>query len=160
MQHEAELVPLISDRINSWGSPARHTQWDRRCRGCFGGGLETLCDLWHVLLANGCKSEKLTATRMLYGLHFLSVYGTESNAAIFFGVSEKTYRVWARVAVDSIANLKLISIFFVSSFVSSCLADSLFKPPHQLATAISTNLCGWCDLSSSRGGSPSQPSRL
>ncbi|KAJ3082532.1 hypothetical protein HDU99_002358, partial [Rhizoclosmatium hyalinum] len=65
----------------------------------FGMSLLSAGDLW-LWVEQYFEEDQLVKDHMLWGLHYLKVYPTDSVAAAKFGVSETTWRVKVQLVVD------------------------------------------------------------
>ena len=79
----------------------------RQWRSLFGVS-PCVCEvLWSLLETRRKSSSK--PRHLLMALHFLKCYETESNNAVLFGCTEKTFREWSWEFVKLIAKLEIVS---------------------------------------------------
>ena len=69
---------------------------DRRFRSFFGMPLKVIADIWNHIKTN----EKATRKNLLLVMHFLKVYPKETQGALLWGFTEKTYRQRVRIGMD------------------------------------------------------------
>jgi hypothetical protein len=91
-------TPRLSNRTN-----------ERRFRSMFGVPIEVVPALW----LSCCEDERGVQggkpRHLLWALLFLKLYSCEHVSAAMCRCDEKTYRKWAWIYVDKLADLKLVS---------------------------------------------------
>lgn len=74
----------------------------------FGVSLDVILEIDKILLLHSQKREHL-----LWALHFLKNYDTESVACSRWGVTEKTYRKHVMQMVHNIAEMDLVRLMMI-----------------------------------------------
>ena len=79
--------------------------FDRRFRSTFGVSPKVAKTVFRLLQRNKTKEEHLVAA-----LHFLKCYRSEEQGAVFFSITEKTYRKWVWTTIQSISEFYKVSV--------------------------------------------------
>lgn len=86
------------------------SEFDRTVRACFGASLSVICSVW-ILIEQPCSYARgMRRRHLLWALHFLKVYDSESASATYFRISRPTWRKWVWEIIGLLNQLDLVSI--------------------------------------------------
>ncbi|KAJ3008516.1 UNVERIFIED_CONTAM: hypothetical protein HDU68_003052, partial [Siphonaria sp. JEL0065] len=99
--------PLISTTTSQY--ERNKAKWDRRFASFFGLTVFSACDIWEIV-KRVFDNKRLTKRDFLWGLYFLKVYPTESQAAATFNTSETTWRTTVKRVVKILKEMDQIHL--------------------------------------------------